>query len=557
MPASLPKEADEWSNKAEIEPGVPRNDDMYKSLDANKLLNEFGTYGRYQMISYMLCQLTNFFYAVSIFIMIFVNRKPQDFACKINDPTRIEMINTMDPCMIKDVNTGNELRCASVNSGTSIVSNSTDQSYSILFEYELLCVNPFIQEAGFSVFSAVSNNSSQKLSLMFSGALLVVPIASHLSDRYGRRRIFLISMYSSVIFSFIIAFSPNYAIFVLLRFLVGAAADTYLTIGSILCCETVAGSFREWISLFGVTFWLLGYLYVGALEVFIKDWRKLYFISAVPSLLTIVYFWLLPESPHWMISRRRIHGIQKYIKMSSWFNNVKIDLNKCQSESIQKRLAEEFKERSVCDLFKYKRIMFFLFVNGYITMTMNFYYFVVSFNSVNLTEHAFTGYVLSGLSEIPGGIIVIPLLHFFGRRSVACVSFFLQACAALITPFVQGIRWARISCNLFGRMINEVVYATHPLLANEMMPTTIRTISYSIINIPQSIGIMFSPLLKYSDLGDGKVPQFILAGLSFAAAVLAITLPETKDKPMPEDLNQLDPGPFLGYFITRQSLTKK
>ncbi|VDM92267.1 unnamed protein product [Onchocerca ochengi] len=59
------------------------------------------------------------------------------------------------------------------------------------------------------------------------------------------------------------------------------------------------------------------------------------------------------------------------------------------------------------------------------------------------------------------------------------------------------------------------------------------------------------------DLDDGKMPQFILAGLSFAAAALAITLPETKDKPMPEDLNQLDPGPFLGYFITRRNLAKK
>ncbi|MCP9256942.1 putative transporter [Dirofilaria immitis] len=134
---------------------------------------------------------------------------------------------------------------------------------------------------------------------------------------------------------------------------------------------------------------------------------------------------------------------------------------------------------------------------------------------------------------------------------------FLQASTALIIALVRGIQWARISCSFFGRMINEIAFATHPLLANEMMPTTIRTISYSIINIPQSIGIMFSPLLKYTDRGDGKIPQFILAGLSFAAAALTITLPETKDKPMPEDLNQLDPGSFLGYFITRQRLTKK
>uniref|UniRef100_A0A8R1XRF6 MFS domain-containing protein n=1 Tax=Onchocerca volvulus TaxID=6282 RepID=A0A8R1XRF6_ONCVO len=471
---------------------------MYKSLDANKLLNEFGTYGRYQMISYLLCQFTNFFYAISIFIMVFVNRKPLDFACKIDDPTRTGIINSMEPCTIKDLNTGNELRCASLNSGTSIVSNSTDRSHSILIEYQLLCVNPFIQEAGFSIFSA--------------GALFVVPIASHLSDRYGRRRILLISMYLSVIFNFIIAFSPNYAIFILLRFLGGAAADTYLTIGSILCCETVAGSFREWTSLFGVTSWLLGYLYVGVLELFIKDWRKLYFASAIPGLLTAAYFWLLPESPHWMILRKQISGIQHYIEISSWykyfkfhvitctfrFNNVEIDLKKCQSENMHKRLKEKFKERTMCDLFKYKRIIYFLFVNGYITMTMNFYYFAVSFDSINLTEHAFMGYILSGLSEIPGGIIVIPLLHFFGRRSITCVSFFLQANATLIIPFVQRIQWARISCSLFGRMINEILFATHPLLANEMMPTTIRTIGCSIINIPQSIGIMFSPLLKYT-----------------------------------------------------------
>lgn len=517
------------------------NDDLYKSLDANKLLAEFGTCGRYQMISYVLCQFTNFYYAVSIFIMIFVNRKPPYFMCKISDPTKIDLINPKDQCRITEISTGKELRCAAFGTQTSIVTNATARSHSILLEYELLCSNPLFQEAGFSIFSA--------------GALIVLPIASHFSDRYGRRRVLLISIYLSVIFNFVTAFSPNYIVFVVLRFLAGAMSDTYLSIGSILCCEAVAGSFRECTSLVGVTSWLMGYLYIGALELLIKDWRKLYFLSAIPGILTVIYFWLLPESPHWMISHKRITGLKEYIRSSSWFNNVNIDLNKCLSD-VNKVEIERFQERTLCDIFRHKRILYLLFVNGYITMVMNFYYFAVSLDSINLTETAFTGYVLSGLSEIPGGIFVIPLLHFFGRRTVTCASFCLQGAAALIAPFVRETLWARIICNLSGRMINEIAFATLPLLANEMMPTTIRTLSFSIINMPQSIGIMLSPLLKYTDMGDGKTPQFILAGLSFAAAALAITLPETRGKPMPEDLHQLDPGPFLRHFIAKRNSMK-
>lgn len=78
-------------------------------------------------------------------------------------------------------------------------------------------------------------------------------------------------------------------------------------------------------------------------------------------------------------------------------------------------------------------------------MAMNFYYFVLSFDSINLTENAYTGYVLSGLAEIPGGIIVIPLLHFFGRRTVASVSFLLQTIVAFITPFFRGKSKKQIS----------------------------------------------------------------------------------------------------------------
>lgn len=58
--------------------------------------------------------------------------------------------------------------------------------------------------------------------------------------------------------------------------------------------------------------------------------------------------------------------------------------------------------------------------------------------SVVLSDNKLLGYTLSGLSEIPGGIIVIPLLHFIGRRTVSFVSFFLQGTAMLISPFLRS-----------------------------------------------------------------------------------------------------------------------
>lgn len=52
------------------------------------------------------------------------------------------------------------------------------------------------------------------------------------------------------------------------------------------------------------------------------------------------------------------------------------------------------------------------------------------------------------------------------------------------------------------------------------------------------------------------VPCLTLAALSFISAACAATLPETKDKPMPEDFDQMDVGPLLRRFIRRPMKTR-
>ncbi|KHN77464.1 Putative transporter, partial [Toxocara canis] len=454
-----------------------KRDEVYANLDADKLLSEAGHCGLYQISTYVLCQFLNIFYSSSTFIMPFIQVRP-NFTCEIANKSE-----QTDYCDTRLTEKERAL-CGSNVGNSQIIFDPSWKERSMLVEFDLLCSNPVVKEAGFCIFPV--------------GAMLVVPIVSQFADLYGRRITLLVTLYLSVIFNILAAFAPNYIVFVILRFFVGATSDSYLTIASILSCEVIANESRPWTGLVYTIAWLLGYLYVGLLPQFIFTWRKLYLAMALPGLITIIYIFVLPESPYWLLAHGRSKSIRSYIKRSNWINRRKANLKNCCVGDKGARKAHQTKNRTFCDLLKWKRILFHIFSNGFITMVMSFYYYAISLDSVNLSDDTLTGYMLSGAVELPSGIIALPLLHFFGRRSVSVFALFIQGIVTLISSFARRWQWTRMTCDLLGKMINGVGFVSHPLLVYEMMPTTIRTISYSIINIPQSVGVMMSPLLQYT-----------------------------------------------------------
>ncbi|VDK52569.1 unnamed protein product [Anisakis simplex] len=466
---------------------------MYKNLDTDKLLNEVGQCGFYQIVSYVLCQLLNFPYAASQFIMPFIQTQPAAVCISSNG------VDAFSWCSTKKV----PKSLLRIDPSWKDKSMLVETDSILMLQFDLLCSNPIVQEAGFCIFSL--------------GAMLIVPFVSQLADLYGRRTTLLVTLYLSVLFNIVAAFSPNYSTFVTLRFFIGAASDSYLTIASILSCEVVANESRPWTGLVYTITWLLGYLYVGcSCSHMTNDFQ---YITGITILADCSWTY------------NRYQKLYQTIKL--------VNLNeRCSVFSLEDILRNQ-------NVLELREIM-----------VMSFYYYAISLDSVNLSDDKYTGYMLSGAIELPGGIIAIPLLRFFGRRSVTVLALTVQGIAISISPFVRRWHWARLIIDLSAKMVNGIAFVSHPLLVNEMMPTTIRTTSYSIINIPQSIGIMLSPLLKYTDLGDGKVPCLTLAFLSFVSALLTLTLPETKDKPMPEDFEQMDVGPLLQPFIRNRPLKK-
>ncbi|TKR87412.1 hypothetical protein L596_011813 [Steinernema carpocapsae] len=465
-------------------------EDAYQRLDADKLLEAFGKYGRYQVTGYMILQALNTYYSASMFLMPFIQKNPM--FCNITDFDQpFYELSKDDHCYLyRNDSSRKYLKCGSKEAnGSRLITVQTHPVGSMLKDYDIGCSNPLWKEAGLSAFTI--------------GALIVVPFMAYLSDRHGRRPILLISVFISVIVNIATPFMPNFYLFLVGRFIVGAMSDTYLTIGSIHSCELVTGDGRLWSGPVYTLTWVLGYFYVGVVAYYVafaSQWKLFYLTVVLPGVITITMYWLIPESPHWLITHGKVEGIKKYIQKAEKFNNTTIDLGKCQTVGKEVMTASRRKRRkSIWRVLKNKTVVVMLLINGFITLVHQMYYFTLTFTSVDLSQNEQLGFFLSGLVEIPPAIIVLPLMHYFGRRFLTVTSLILQGVFIAVCPYAtrSELEWVKITFNLLGKFANSIVSVTHPLLISEMMPTTVRTTLFSIINIPQSIGILIAPYVKY------------------------------------------------------------
>ncbi|KAK5978572.1 hypothetical protein GCK32_016475 [Trichostrongylus colubriformis] len=170
---------------------------------------------------------------------------------------------------------------------------------------------------------------------------------------------------------------------------------------------------------------------------------------------------------------------------------------------------------------------------------MAFYYYGLSFLSVDLSDDRFTAYMLSAFVELPGGLMVLPLMLYAGRQTLCLFSMVLQGICVIVAPLLKHSHWSMVGLFLLGKFINSVTYAVHPIYISEMTPTSVRSLSFSIINIPQSIGIIVAPYLRHVTFGPEYVKFIVVGVLCIIAGLLCLLLPETKDRPMPPDIRSL------------------
>jgi MFS family permease len=150
--------------------------------------------------------------------------------------------------------------------------------------------------------------------IYIAGACTGALFFSYLTDRFGRKRLFLITLAVYLIFSFLTAFSWNFWSFVVFRFIAGTGiGGEYSAIYSAVD-ELIPARYRGQVALaISGSYWI-GAMMGSALSILLLNpnfisqyygWRVAFWLGALLGLCILLIRRYVPESPRWLLTHGR------------------------------------------------------------------------------------------------------------------------------------------------------------------------------------------------------------------------------------------------------------
>jgi MFS family permease len=154
--------------------------------------------------------------------------------------------------------------------------------------------------------------ASAIVSVWLVGLMIGALFFGYLADRFGRRKLFLITLLLYSCATVISALSPGYWFFLCFRFLtaIGVGAE-YSAINAAIG-ELIPARYRGRANATVMNFWPLGTILAAAITLYFINlfppsvgWRFAFALGAIIALFTLWVRRVLPESPRWLFAKGR------------------------------------------------------------------------------------------------------------------------------------------------------------------------------------------------------------------------------------------------------------
>jgi len=371
--------------------------------------------------------------------------------------------------------------------------------------------------------------------LFFLGMLIGAAVFGRLADKYGRRRVLLVTVACDAVFGLLSAFAPNFGVLLALRFMTGVAVGGTLPVDYAMMAEFLPAKNRgRWLVMLE-GFWAIGTVVIAlaawatSLAGVEDAWRYIFIVTAAPALIGIWLRLWVPESPMHLLKSERPEEAKSVMNRVLRRNGKpelppKARLEAPLMVTNEKLLSPNLRQRTLTTL----AIWFLVSVS---------YYGIFTWIPAKLAGDGFgfvRGYgflVVVALAQLPGYALAAYGVEAWGRKKTLIAFLFISAAAcALFTvansSAVVGASILVMSFALLGTW--GALYAFTP----ELYPTGLRASGMGAAGAMARLGGLLAPSALALVISQSfYVAVALFAGLLALAGVIAFFIDvETRQK---------------------------
>ncbi|XP_069580902.1 solute carrier family 22 member 2-like [Brachyistius frenatus] len=396
---------------------------------------------------------------------------------------------------------------------------------SFVTEFDLVCSNAWLVD----MYQATLN----------VGFLVGSIAIGYLADRFGRKLSFLMSNLLNGIAGILVAVAPNYVSLLVFRTLYGFGVKGGWVAGYVLITEIVGVEYRRTVGVIYQMFFSVGILLLPLLAYFITDWRWLQVVITVPYILFLSYYWLIPESPRWLLSQNQKSKAVEITKAMAKENKMTLSKN---IETLADDNADFTTTASFMDLIRTPKMRKHTCILSYNWFTSAVVYQGLIMRLGILGGNVYIDFLISGLVEFPAAFLILFTIERIGRRLPFAAANFVAGASCFITAFIpDSMFWFKTVVACIGRLGITMAFEMVVFVNTELYPTFVRNLGVSVCSTLCDVGGIVAPFLLYRLAVIWlELPLIIFGTLAFLAGGLVLLLPETRGVPLPDTIDDIE-----------------